>query len=225
MEPHPSLAAAAEALDETSQERIAAEVMGDTAPASDMDYSGQRLSKSKSEELQTKMRRMINRGVSSIPLLARSLGVHYTTIKRWMYYMETEMRRQENDRSDVIERQKMMAKLEEALSYVWQQIVREDVPVGQRIAGVNAISNLLSHQAEIMGVKRSVLFMQQNNLFMNAKQYDRAEVSELAATAKVIEGLLAGGELSVEERVGFNRRVSVSDAGGAVDSGDVGEEG
>lgn len=165
---------------------IAKMVMGDALPARDEDYSGDRLDPAKSEQLYEKMRRMRLRGVENKALLSRTLGVNYKTIASWCLKFENEMRRDENDRSDIVERNKMVLKLEEIQQTLWQLYADENTSTVTKIAALRAAMEAISQQAQLLGLHGMIVSQHHSIAYV-----DPAQVTEARELAFKMKALLA----------------------------------
>jgi hypothetical protein len=172
------------------QEGIAKLIMGETKGAQATDYSGSRLDPVKAEELYEKLYRMRLRGVENKSLLSRSLGLSYNTVVAWCQRFDCEMRRKENDRMDIIERNKMIAKLDELQQALWQIYASENTPAGVKVSAMNAVSSAVMKQAELMGLPGNLpnqnWSVRTQQILMNPK-----EIEDAKRIAEGISALLA----------------------------------
>lgn len=158
-------------------QRVVDKVMEDTEPAQESDYCGNKyLNTEKREELFSKMRSLINRGVSSKALLARTLGVNRKTIYKWMRRYELEQRRRDDDRDFRVDRMLIYDRIEEIMVVCWQLISAPDISNQHKISLVHSVVRLIDLQARITGVYNITLLPEahhQNNIASEESQEER----------------------------------------------------
>lgn len=172
------------------QESIAKLVMGDTQGAQPVDYSGNRLDPIKAEQLYEKLYRMRLRGVENKSLLSRALGVSYNTIASWCVRFDSEMRRMENSRSDIVERNVMVEKFNEVQQTLWQIASSDETSAGVKVSAMNAVASAIFKQAELMGLLRDSPHYQQlpvRNYLCNEKEIARAQKLALGIKALIAQ--------------------------------------
>lgn len=182
-----------------SEQEFAEQTMDGVLPAQESDYRGSRLDPEKAKQLYERFYRMRLRGIENTALMSRVLGVTRKTIYAWRDRFDTEMRRQEGERTLIVERNKLLGKVHEVQQALWSIYASESTTPSVKVSALNVALHSFAQEAELSGVHKAPIIGQDTLFPMRAEDYDREEVAGIADKARKIRMILQDSEVTSPE--------------------------
>lgn len=182
-----------------SARQLAEQTMDGVPPAQASDYSGNRLDPERAKELYDRFYRMRMRGIENVALMSRTLGVTRKTVYAWRDRFDTEMRRQESDRTQIVERNKLVGKVSEIQQALWGIYASESATPNVKVSALNVALHSVAQEAELLGLRRAPFIQQDGPFAMRAEDYDLDEVRDLGEMARKMQMVLQGGDVTPPE--------------------------